>query len=127
MNQFTDAPNIEWTTEYSGSQEESHGHYILACSDGGYLQVGETGFIPNSARILVVKTDASGNQLWKKEFGTAGHNLGNSVIETSDGYVICGAINENSTIIKLDKTDGSEIFIRSIDNGGSDALSLIHI
>tara|TARA_B110000444_G_C18315702_1_gene356034 strand:+ start:91 stop:270 length:180 start_codon:yes stop_codon:yes gene_type:complete len=42
------APIKEWQTEVTGSEEESHGHYILTCSGGGYLQVGETGFIPDS-------------------------------------------------------------------------------
>ncbi len=127
LSLYKDTPNIQWTTEVSGSGEESHGHFILACSDGGYLQVGETGFIPNSAKILVVKTDESGNLVWKKEFGNTGHNLGNSAIETTDGYLICGAINENSTVIKLDKIDGSELFTQSFDNGGSDAFENIFL
>ena len=60
-------PVAEWFTAHGGSREESHGHYILRCEDGGYLQVGETGFVGSNARILVVKTDASGGLLWKKE------------------------------------------------------------
>ena len=34
------------------SEEESHGHFILTCSDEGYLQVGETGVFPSTAKIL---------------------------------------------------------------------------
>lgn len=113
---------MEWNTEVSGSEEESHGHFILTCSDGGYLQIGETGFIPNSAKILVVKTDNSGQLIWKKEFGNNGHNLGNSAIETANGYIVCGAINGNSIIIKLDKSSGNQQFIQSVDNGGEDAF-----
>lgn len=113
---------MDWNTEVDGSGEESHGHYILSCSDGGFLQIGETGFIPNSAKILVVKTDENGTLIWKKEFGNSGNNLGNSAVETSDCYIICGALNENSTLIKLNKSDGSEEFIKSIDNGGNDAF-----
>jgi hypothetical protein len=121
MNDYPNAPGIEWNTEVDGSGEESHGHYILSCSDGGFLQIGETGFIPNSAKILVVKTDENGNLIWKKEFGNGGNNLGNSAIETSDGYIICGAVNENSTIIKLNKSDGSLLFQETANNGGNDA------
>lgn len=119
---YPNAPNVEWNTEVSGSEEESHGHFILTCSDGGYLQVGETGYFPNSAKILVVKTDNSGQLIWKKEFGNNGNNLGNSAIETTDGYIICGAINGNSILIKLDKTNGSQQFIKTLDNGGTDAF-----
>jgi len=118
-------PQQAWMTYVEGSQEESHGHFIMACNDGGFLQIGETGFIPNSAKLLVTKVDQNGQLVWKKEFGTVGHNLGNGAIEISDGYVIVGAINEDSTILKLDKQTGSTIFIQTTDNGGSDALESI--
>ena len=61
--------------DYGGSQAESHGHFITQVSDGGYVQVGETGALPDSAKIFVVKVDQSGRLLWQKEFGNTGHNL----------------------------------------------------
>lgn len=124
---FSNAPNALFFTSHGGTREESHGHYILSCSDGGYLQIGETGYIPNSANILVVKTDSEGALLWKKEFSSNGHSLGNSAREVSDGYLICGALNENSTIIKINKTNGSTIFQKTYDNGGSDAFEHLSI
>lgn len=124
-NAFTNAPKKEWFVSHNGSEEESHGHFILACSDGGYLQVGETGFLSRSSKILIVKTNSQGNLLWKKEFFEGGHNLGNSAIETNKGYVICGALNENSTVIKLEKESGSVIFKETINNGGNDAFEHI--
>ena len=63
----TTPPNIEWITSISGSEEESHAHFILASREGGYLQVGETGFIPNNAKILVVKISENGQLEWKKD------------------------------------------------------------
>ena len=115
-------PEKEWMRTIEGTQEESHGHFILATSDGGYLQIGETGFIPDGAKIMVAKLDSTGNYAWKKEFGTIGHNLGNSAIETSDGYVVVGALDEDSTIMKIDKDDGTVIFTSTFNAGGSDAL-----
>ena len=120
--EYTQAPGIEWHQSVAGSEEESHGHFIMTCTDGGYLQVGETGIVPKSAKILVVKTDHVGNLLWKKEFGNGGSNMGNAAIETADGYLICGALDENSALLKLDKNDGSEQFSVVIDNGGTDAF-----
>ena len=35
-------PNVLWFEEFSGSGEESIGHFILTCDDNGFLQVGET-------------------------------------------------------------------------------------
>lgn len=122
INEYANSPEKLFFTAYNGTGEESHGHYILSCSDGAYLQIGETGFIPNSAKILVVKTDNTGTLLWKREFSTSGHNLGNSAIEVNDGYLICGSINENSAIIKINKIDGTTIFQKTHDNGGSDAF-----
>ena len=121
----TAKPSIEWSTSVSGSNEESHGHFIMACEDGGFLQIGETGFIPSSAKILVSKVDENGSFVWKQEFGSNGHNLGNSAIEVADGYIIVGSIDQNSLIMKLNKDTGSTIFMETHDNGGSDAYENI--
>ena len=115
-------PEVAWMTSYGGSGEEAHGHFILACEDGGFLQIGETGFIPNSAKLLVVKVNATGELEWKKEFGSKGHNLGNSAIEVGDGYVVVGALDEDSTVIKLNKTTGSTVWSQTHNYGGSDAI-----
>jgi hypothetical protein len=90
VSDYPDAPGSNGYNFYGGSGEEAHGHFILTCSDGGYLQVGETGFIPNSAKVLVVKIDQGGTLQWSKEFssGGSGHNLGNSAFEVDDGYFI---------------------------------------
>ena len=114
-------PNIEWFQQYNGSGEESHGHYIMTCEDGGYLQIGESNFLPNS-KIFIVKTNSYGELLWSREINIGGHNLGNSAVELSDGYLICGSLNRNSALIKLDKNNGSTIFSRTYNNGGTDAF-----
>ena len=116
------APEIAWMTSYGGTGEESHGHFILACEDGGFLQIGETGFIPNSAKLLVVKVDATGELEWKKEFGSRGHNLGNSAIEVADGYVVVGALDEDSTLFKLNKSTGATVWSQTHNYGGTDAI-----
>ena len=122
---YENAPNKEWFKSYNGSNEESHGHFVLSCSDGGFLQIGETGFVTTSSKLLVVKTNNTGDLLWKKEFSDGNHNLGNSAIETDDGYLICGSLNKNSVLIKLSKLDGSILFKEANDNGGTDAFEHI--
>tara|TARA_B100000963_G_scaffold61803_1_gene49830 strand:- start:1919 stop:3130 length:1212 start_codon:yes stop_codon:yes gene_type:complete len=122
QNTYPNAATQYWYASHQGSQEESHGHFILSCQDGGFVQIGETGFLPNSAKLLIVKTDENGTLLWKKEFHQNGHNLGNSVLEVEDGYILCGEIDQNSALIKLDKTNGNVIFSSNIDNGGLDAF-----
>mgnify|MGYP001161361072 FL=1 len=122
QNTYPNAATQQWYASHQGSLEESHGHFILSCQDGGFVQIGETGFLPNSAKLLIVKTDENGILLWKKEFHQNGHNLGNSVLEVDDGYIICGEIDQNSALIKLDKINGNVIFNSNIDNGGLDAF-----
>ena len=58
----------------------------------------------------------------EKRISSNGHNLGNSVLEVDDGYILCGEIDQNSALIKLDKTNGNVIFNSNIDNGGLDAF-----
>ena len=115
----------EWFWDYGGSQAESHGHYIVQVTDSGYVQVGETGMLPNSAKIFVVKVDQNGALMWQKEFGSAGHNLGNSMIETSDAYWVVGSQDQDSVLLKLDKVSGDTLIEKKYDLGGSDALESI--
>ena len=109
-------PDFEWIKSVEGSQEEAHAHFVFTTNDNGYIQVGETGFLDNNtAKILVAKTNSQGDLIWKKEFGDPGHNLGNSVIEVSDGYIVTGALNKNSTVIKLDKSNGDQKWLKTYD------------
>ena len=116
-----EAPNATWLGSHGGSREESHGHYIMECQDGGFLQVGETGFPGRNARILVVKINADGTLHWQRQFGRGNKNMGNSALEVADGYLICGMLSSNSAILKLDK-EGNDIFSEEHDNGGIDGF-----
>ena len=60
-----------------------------------------------------------------KEFGSAGHNLGNSMIETSDAYWVVGSQDQDSVLLKLDKVSGDTLIEKKYDLGGSDALESI--
>ena len=115
---------IDWFASYNGSGEESIGHFIIECEDGGFLQVGETYFFSNSlsTKLYVVKTSSNGTKIWDNEIYIGGHNLGNSVIESTDGYLIFGGLDRNSSVIKLNKNSGNVIFNKSFDNGGTDAF-----
>ena len=117
-----DTPEIQWFSSYNGSEEESHGHFIKSLSDGSFLQIGETGFVHNlSSKILIIKVDSNGDLIWKKEISSSGINMGNSIIEMDDGYLISCSIDDDSALILLDKFNGEIIFSSQFDNGGSDA------
>ena len=42
---------------------------------------------------LVVKTNIDGSKMWDNEIYIGGHNLGNSIMEFNDGYIIFGGLN----------------------------------
>lgn len=127
------APTMEWFTSYRGerSNKEAHGHFILACSDGGFLQIGESDSPSSSGRALVIKVDANGALEWKQEselFIRGRYNLGNSALEVDDGYIILGSQQTNSDsdsqdsmVAKLNKETGSLIFLQTHDVSGADA------
>lgn len=118
-------PEILWTTTAEGRGEESHGHFLISCSDGGFLQIGETGSLPDDAQIFVAKVSADGTITWKGEYSSPGHNLGNGAMEVDDGYIVFGAMNQDSALIKVDKTIGNVIFSKNFDFGGVDAIESV--
>ena len=113
---------VAWSNSYGGSASEAHGHFLCETTEGHFLQIGETGFIPDSAKVLVVKVDSVGSLLWKTEIGQPGHNLGNSIVEVSDGYIACGAQNQDAMLTKLDKNTGAILWNKTYDLGGNDAI-----
>ncbi len=97
-------PNILWFQDHGGTGEESHGHYIHSCDDGGFIQVGETyDYSNNSSKVFIVKTNENGVLDWSREIGTGDHNLGNRVLELEDGFLIAGGLDQTSSLITLDK------------------------
>ena len=122
-------PEIQWHRAYQGSGEESHPHYVIETRDGDLVMVGETGFVEDaSARILIVKTTSEGKLKWKKEIGKPGYNLGNCVLETSDGdLVIAGCLNYDAALIKLDTANGDLLWKQIWDWGTEDALEGVDI
>lgn len=118
------APVLLWSRSYGGSEEESHAHYIIETSDRGFVQIGETGFIDdNSAKILIVKTDEAGELLWKKEIGSKGYNLGNSLVEAPNGDIIAvGSLQKDALLVRLDGSSGEILWQKTWDLGTEDAF-----
>jgi len=83
--------NLIWSKTYGGSGEDK-GEKVIETSDGGFAIVGfskssdgdasnNEGFHDN----WILKLDGSGNILWEKSFGFAGHDHAYSVLQTNDG------------------------------------------
>jgi len=103
--------NQLWQRTYGGTGND-FGWSVQQTSDGGYIIVGYTRpFITDDYDVYLVKTDASGNQLWQMTYGGTGNDLGWSVKQTSDGgYIIAGSTGSfgaGSSDVYLVKTDSS--------------------
>ncbi len=111
---------------YASNGKEEVGNSLVQLPDGGFAIVGDTR-IPgdaNSSDILVLRTDANGNELWRQTYGTDDRDFGESIVHTDEGFFIAGKSTEpNSLIIydivllKLDN-NGDEIFTRRIGQEG---------
>ena len=124
----TDAEGNEaWSSTY-GCQDAfpfDWGHSVCQTSDGGYLLNGESN-IATLLDWLVIKTDATGNEIWRNNFGETFHDRGTSLCETDDGgCIVCGSIKDYDTwrndfrLIRLD-ADGHEVWTKNFGGSGSD-------
>ncbi|MFZ5644793.1 MAG: hypothetical protein ACOY46_14505 [Bacillota bacterium] len=71
---------------------ESRGTSVQQTSDGGFIVVGTTeNQFYDDKQVCLVKTDASGQLMWKKSYGAGGDDLGVNVRQTGDGGYIIAA------------------------------------
>jgi gliding motility-associated-like protein len=88
---------------------------VIETTDSNYVMLNNTGTF-NAYNILIVKLDAKGNTVWKKNINASlGNDMGQNIKQTKDGgYIICGSTtsygtgvgsggtNTDAYIIKLD-------------------------
>jgi len=101
-----------WQKSFGQSYFECYAYSIKKTFDNGYIITGELwreGNPNNIKDILLLKTDENGNQLWGKEIGGSGSQIGYSVDQTIDsGYVVTG-----NCVIRTDE-DGDSIWSKTI-------------
>jgi len=80
-----------WTKHY-GTNEWDFANSMDTCADGGFIMAGKTYDTGNAySDILIVKTDADGNELWQKKIGGGLDDVANSIISIPGGYIVCGS------------------------------------
>lgn len=83
--------NTQWQKTFGGTGRD-YGNSVIQSSDGGYVVTGYTlSYGAGGDDLWIVKTDEQGNLLWNKTLGGAQSDVGNYIIESSDGsFVITG-------------------------------------
>ena len=117
--------NVQWSKKYGdGTGDGDLGIDVAVLSDGGYALCGiyrwanGTGGV---AQSFVVRTDASGNVIWSKQYtvGSASDDAA-GIIEDGNSLVVTGYYNGFSSfmdgyIMKLDKANGQVQWIKRYD------------
>ncbi|MDG6218965.1 MAG: hypothetical protein QCI00_05955, partial [Candidatus Thermoplasmatota archaeon] len=95
----TDGSGIEEWNKTFGGNDDDEGHSVRQTTDGGYILTGHTeSFGSNMNDVILIKTDASGNEEWMKIFGGEYDDEGYSVRQTTDGgYIIAGVTTSFAT------------------------------
>jgi hypothetical protein len=106
-----------WDRAYGGPLEDI-GFSVDVCSDGGFIITGLTySYAVGQHDLYLIRTDANGDTLWTKTYGTADYDQGRSVVETDDGgFIIAGCsdtwwIRHEAWVIKTD-ANGDSVWSR---------------
>lgn len=106
---LNETPGVQWSKQYGTKEWWDDIRSVRQTSDGGYILVGDTESYSMNHYInaWLIKTDASGNEIWNKTYGRP-DDFGTSVQQTSDdGYIFCGADPSGIWLVKTN-ADGME-------------------
>ncbi len=81
----------EWQVAFGGDDDDE-GHSVKQTSDGGFIIAGHTeSFGAGMKDVLLIRTDANGNQMWMRTFGGSNDDEGYDLLQTHDGgYTLTG-------------------------------------
>jgi hypothetical protein len=104
--------------------ENNKGEFIIVGTLGGFYNPTTTDYLNHDADILIIKTNASGEEIWTKTFGGDSHDWAKEIIHAPNGgYYICGSTQSEGAgsfdifLIKMDE-DGNIIWKKTY--GGVD-------
>ena len=80
-----------WTKSFGSIDGWDEGYSVAQTADGGYIVTGFVETTYMNRDVYLIKTDATGDSLWTKRFGSSNNDEGYSVAQTADGgYIIAG-------------------------------------
>ncbi|MDZ7743298.1 MAG: T9SS type A sorting domain-containing protein [Bacteroidota bacterium] len=126
-----------WTQYFGESMKPFDTSYIFSqlkkTSDNNLILGGEWMPYGGAIRMCLIKTDTSGNMLWKKSYGSgSGYYRGFSVIETSDkGYALGGFLfyigqdeSGDPIVVKTDSL-GNQQWMKNLGGSYTDHIAML--
>jgi hypothetical protein len=96
---------VEFVKYFNGSGWDDAGYCVQPTFDGGYIMTGVFRTKSSGGEdIVLLKTDAHGNLLWRKTFGGTGTDIGYFVQQTFDGGFIIAGESAVNNLIRTDAT-----------------------
>lgn len=77
-----------WTRRYGNSNEAPVGLGVAEYPDGGFLLTGHSTPLGNLNRSFLIRTDADGNLLWRRDYGNRAAAVNGAVRIASDGGIV---------------------------------------
>jgi hypothetical protein len=111
-------PDSLWHRTYGGATSD-YGYSVDEASDGGFVIAGNThSFGAGGSDFYVVRTDADGDTLWHRAYGSPGSDYARAALQTPDGgFIVVGSSDTSSTgdydvyLVKTD-ADGDTMWAR---------------
>jgi len=88
---FAQPPDTLWTRTFGGFDAD-YGKKVIQTDDGGFALLGYTfSFTNGGSDIYLIRTDASGDTLWTRNYGGSSDDIPGGFCQTPDGGFILGA------------------------------------
>ena len=121
-------PEEAWSATFGGGDDDA-AYAVVQDTDGGFVIAGETQSLGAGGRdVLMVKTDAGGDEVWSATFGGANDDVAYDLQRTDDGgYILAGkthsfrtddqdtAVFSDFWLIKTD-SEGNQLWARAYGN-----------
>ncbi len=121
LRKYNSIGEVLWSNTFSSSNY-NEGLSLIETSDSSIVFVGFSGTSHGAYKHFMVKTDADGNQIWKKRFGNNTQQSLNSVCEALDGSFVATGYTNNYDDLYIVKrnSEGDQEWQKVIDYSEND-------
>ncbi len=94
--------------------------FLIACISYSHISGQKTSNNVGGSDFWILKYDENGNKLWDKTIGATGTDFYPQIVQTNDGYLICGQSNSNASGSKSSNSynNSNDIWLIKINSNG---------